>query len=374
MRLMEKTVDNNVTVGAPEFSPAGPYLAWGGQIRKIASLGEDKVLQWAGGFKGGRPLVGVADLLHLKITTVEQDWEYARADFAPDGSRWLTRFSIRKGAATSQSVRVQRLGPDPLKRSLVLPESNAPPGGKGAGRNVSHIQMSQDGRHALLSTRSVEFNAPTEPIYGHDYLLEWWDLAEGKRLTVWNEGSPEKDLYAVTLVADGRFALTRSWMDAKAWDVADGKIKDTLSSQFGGLTGGLALSPDRRHLCHYVTAEIGADGLSKLKPTVLDIYEIATGKIVHHLELQDRHGGWGPIAFHLEAGWLAARHGGARRTVEPQNRQIVGALAAARRFRGRRCGLQPRRPNPGDHERHHVRLWPLPYLQQEIEKLEHGDR
>ena len=52
--------------------------------------------------------------------------------------------------------------------------------------------MSQDGRHALLVTRRIEFRPPALPVYQEEQFLEWWDLADGKRLAIWNELAPKK--------------------------------------------------------------------------------------------------------------------------------------------------------------------------------------
>jgi hypothetical protein len=109
-----------------------------------------------------------------------------------------------------------------------IPGSKEKAGAKSEFHWVNHVVMSQNGRHALLSVRRVK----STPKAG-EYRLEWWDLAEGKRLAVWNEATPEKDLYWITVVANGRFALTQSYrQDSKVWNVADGKIKETLPSRF----------------------------------------------------------------------------------------------------------------------------------------------
>ncbi len=370
--LMARTVNNAFNVGAPEFSPSTPFLAWGGQFWEIGSRGEDKVLERAGGFKGGRPLASVADQLHLKITDAEKGGDLAWVRFAPDGSRWLIRYPIVGDAAAGQTVQAERIGSDPLKRSLVLPGSKAPPGGKGEGRQVSHIAMSQDGIHALLSTRRVEFNPPADPVYGNEYLLEWWDLAEGKRLAVWNEGAPEKDLLQITLVADGRFALTLCRSESsKLWDIASGTIKETLPSQFDKVrTCGHCLSPDHRHLCRFIITreEIDRKHVAKRKPTVVDIHEIATGQLVQHLTLKDAYGGWdaSPVAFHLETGWLAAKSGAYMELWNLKTGELWARWLHESGFVAISHDGQILATTSGNM----LRLWPLPYLKQEVEKLE----
>ena len=181
-------------------------------------------------------------------------------------------------------------------------------------------------------------------------------------------------MYQITLVADGRFALTRCWDNSKVWDTATGTVKETLPSDFGGWTGGLCLSPDRRHLCRFTTAEIGADGFAKSKPTVLDIHDIATGQLVQHLELRHPYGSGGanttPLAFHLDTGWLATtseaylelwnlKTGKLWARWLPHEGALFGAVAMSH-------DGQILATTSGNM----LRLWPLPFLQQEVEKLQ----
>jgi WD40 repeat protein len=345
--LTANTMDNVFTVAPPTFSPSGPYVAWGGQFWKIASRGDDTVLE---------------RMEHVQKRQPEQ----SRAQFAADGSRWLMRFSVAQGG---QLVDAKRLEPDPLTRSLVLPDSKAPPGGKGECRHVDHVAMSPDGKHALLATRRIEFRPQTNPVFGNDYLLEWWDLAEGKRLSVWNESSPENNVFGIKLVADGRVALTNADSGLKLWDVASGKIKETLPASIGQ-AGGLCLSPDLRHWCRFTVAEMDAVTLKRSKPTVLDFYEIATGQLVQHLELRDWHGGWGSVAFHLQTGWLAASNGP---YVELWNLK-TGKLWA--RWQPHEGGVLGHVTLSHDGQilattsGTMLRLWPVQYLEQEVEKLE----
>ena len=155
---------------------------------------------------------------------------------------------------------------------------------------------------------------------------------------------------------------------SKLWDVANGKIKESFPFY---LAGGYCLSPDRRHLCRYTMGEI-RDGILREKNTVLDIQELATGQLVQHLELPGDGYNFRsrPFAFHLQTGHLATskEDGGlelwnlktGKVWAQWQPHEAAFLPGAALSLDGQLLVTSSGNA---------MRLWPLPYLQQEVEKL-----
>jgi WD40 repeat protein len=297
---------------------------------------------------------------------------------SPDGSSWLLRTEGDR-ATHRETIHFSRLAPEPLERSLPLPDSAGPPGAD-YHYQVTFAELAPDGRHALLALQRVPRGTWwTWPDRNHiasdPCRLEWWDVEQGRCLAVWNESAEEPSLAGIALTEDARFAVTPSGEGTKVWRVATGTVEHAWPRRADAINSGVIWTPDRRHLVRYSEGELQNGRLFIPMTPVLDIHETNTGRLVQHLELKRN---WQqpnqaiPLAFHWETGWLAAKTTDGKNELQCWNLK-TGQLWAYWQPHGRATfsaafshdGQLLVTASEGT-----LRLWPLPLLQREVQALE----
>ncbi len=294
---------------------------------------------------------------------------------ALDGSIWVTRMEMDK-VTHRQTLHLKRLEPHPLERSLTLRETTIPPEGKGEYRQVKSASVTADGKHVLFALERVEAiprpEGPPGIHYTGECRLEWWDVEEGRRAAVWNQGTDEVNLLMADMVADGRYAVTQSEAGIKVWNADTGKVEHSWPVA-SPMLGGVIFTPDRKHLLRYRNGEL-RNGFVYATNTVLDIHEISSGRLVQNLELRD----WStlnsvtPLAVHLGEGWLAAsRQQGASTVLEMWELKTGKLWAQWSPHDG--APFSASFSHDGrllvTHSERTLRLWPLPLLRRGVEEL-----
>jgi WD40 repeat protein len=343
VRYPSRSYSTLSSAGPVTLSPSGKYLGWGPWLWKIVQRGDDIALEREGNKQFGDVMC------------------------AGDDSIWVSKLESEKATA-QQTLRLKRLAPQPGEWLLPIPETSVPKNSADF-RQVKIFAVTSTPPRALLVLERVKASPPdggrarwTTGGASPPCRLEWWDVEQRRRLAVWNE-SAEEPIDFIELSPDGSRAITRNFNASKIWNVETGRIEHEAP---GTAAGGAIFTPDGRYLAHF---QCGTEskGRIDLKPTEIEIQEVATGQTVQRrkLDFYTR-----PLALHQGKGWLVAQAG--QLTLWDLKRGKLWAqwgadenvLSAAHFSRDGNLLITV--------EDATLRLWPLPYLQAELDKLQGG--